>query len=971
MSRKLALAGVLSCVAASAHAQATKPAVPAPAEHPAKPAEEKPVTPEDLDTEVEAITITASGKPYGAVMGDIPPEETFSAADVRSFGVSSITDLLTELTPQTTSGLGGDPVVLLNGRRISGMGEIRDIPTEAIQRVEILPEEVALKYGYSADQKVVNVVLRQRFRAATVEGQVGGSTAGGQLSEMANYSRLQLNRQGRTNIAVKIQNSDRLLESDRDLISRNDSGLYDLVGNIGPALPGATQIDPAFSALVGTPVTVAGVPGSAASGRPALAAFAPNVANTSDLSDSRTLLPENQQLSINSVTNRYILDNVSATLNLGLTASRGNSLLGPARARLLIPGGDPFSPFSQTVALYRYLGELAPLEQTNRNLAGHAGFTLNRDTETLRLSLTGNYDHAISKTQTDRGVDLTGVQTRLTALDPTLNPFAPLSGLSLTQDRARSTTDTADLQFVANGALAKFKAGDLSTTFKLGVSGTKLDARSFRNGVEADSDQSRGDVSTQVSFDLPLASRRKGVRAGIGDLSANLNLAARQVSDFGTLTTLGGGLNWSPVKPVSFIVSMTRQENAPSIAQLGNPLVTTPNAQVFDYVRGVSVNLTRISGGNPNLKAEERNVLKLGASFKPEKIQGLSLTANYTRIRIDNPVAGFPAATAAVEAAFPDRFTRDADGALTRIDSRPVNFAKRESEQIRWGLNFSRQIGKTPPPPPGGWRGRQGGQGVGGQRQDGSTVPGAELLRRSPGAATGEPTRAPQPDDQAQSQQPQQNPPAQTGEEPPRPTFGDRGGGGDGPRFGGGNGGGGRGGGGGFGGRGGGGGNPRATRLQLALFHTVHLRERVTIADGVPALDLLDGDVLGSGGGQPRNEVEAQAGITRYGLGARVSANWRSATHVRAGLGGASTDLDFSDLGTINLRLFADLGVRRELVLAHPILRGMRLTFAVNNLFDQQQTVRDATGAVPLTYQPDYLDPRGRVVSFNVRKLLF
>ena len=966
MSRKLALAGVpllgiWACVATSAYAQATKPAVPASAEQTPKPAAEKPVTPDDLDTEVEAITITASGKPYGAVMGDIPPEETFSAADVRSFGVSSITDLLTELTPQTTSGLGGDPVVLLNGRRISGMGEIRDIPTEAIQRVEILPEEVALKYGYSADQKVVNVVLRQRFRAATVEGQVGGSTAGGQLSEMANYSRLRLNRDGRTNIAVKIQNSDRLLESDRDLTSRNDSGLYDLIGNIGPALPGATQIDPAFSALVGAPVTVAGAPGSAASGRPALSAFTPNVANTSDLSDSRTLLPENQQLSLNSVTNRYILDRVSATLNLGLTASRNNSLLGPARARLLIPGGDPFSPFSQTVALYRYLGELAPLEQTSRNLAGHAGFTLTKDTEDLRLSLTGAYDHAISKTETDRSVDLTGVQTRLTAQDPTMNPFAPLSGLSLTRDRARSTTDTADLQFVANGALAKFKAGDLSTTFKLGVSGTKLDARSFRGGVEADSDQSRGDLNTQVSFDLPLASRRKGVRAGIGDLSANLNLAARQVSDFGTLTTIGGGLNWSPLKPVSFIVSATRQENAPSIAQLGNPLVTTPDARVFDYVRGATVDVTRVSGGNPNLRAEERNVLKFGVNFRPEKIQGLTLNANYTRIRIDNPVAGFPAATAAVEAAFPDRFTRDADGNLTRIDSRPVNFAKRESEQIRWGLNFSRQIGKTPPPPPGGWRARQG---VGGQRQDGASIPGGDLLRRAPanGAAGGEPGRAPRPDDQAQNPQSQ---PAQAGEEPPRPNFGDRGGG-EGPRF---AGGGGRGGGG-FGGRGGGG-NPRATRLQLALFHTIHLRERVMIADGVPALDLLDGDVLGSGGGQPRHEIEAQAGITRYGLGARVSADWQSATHVRAGLGGASTDLDFSDLATINLRLFADLGVRRELVQAHPILRGTRLTLSVNNLFDQRQTVRDATGVVPLTYQPDYLDPRGRVLSFNVRKLLF
>jgi hypothetical protein len=845
------------------------------------------------------------------------------------------------------------------------MGEIRDIPTEAIQRVEILPEEVALKYGYSADQKVVNVVLRQRFRAATVEGQVGGPTAGGQLSEMGNYSRLQLNRQGRTNVAVKIQNSDRLLESDRDLISRADNGLYDLVGNVAPALPGATQLDPLL------PVAAAGVPASAAGGAPPLSAFSP-AANTSDLSDTRTLLPQNTQLTINSVTNRYILDNVSATLNLGLTASRGNSLVGPARARLLIPAGDPFSPFSQDVALYRYLGELAPLEQTNRNLSGHAGFTLTKDTEDLRLSLTGNYDHAITRTETDRGVDLTDVQTRLTALDPTLNPFAPLSGLTTTQDRARSTSDTADLQFVANRSLAKFRAGDLSTTFKLGATGTKLNATSLRNGVAADSDQSRGDINTQVSFDLPLASRRKGVRAGIGDLSANLNLAARQVSDFGTLTTVGGGLNWSPVKPVSFIVSVTRQENAPSISQLGNPLVTTPNSQVFDYVRGASVDVTRISGGNPDLKAEQRNVLKLGASFRPEKIQGLSLTANYTRTRIDNPVAGFPAATAAVEAAFPDRFTRDADGVLTRIDSRPVNFAQRESQQIRWGLNFSRQIGKTPPPPAGGWRGRQG---VGGQRQDGTTVPGADLLNRQRGdGGDGGPARAPQPDDQAQNQTGQTSQ-TQAGEEPPRPTFGDNGGGGpggpgggDGPRFGGG----GRGGGG-FGGRAGGGGrgNPRATRLQLALFHTIHLRERVEIADGIPALDLLKGDVLGSGGGQSRHEIQAQAGITHYGLGARLSANWESATHVRAGLGGASSDLDFSDLATVNLRLFADLGVRREWVQAHPILRGTRLTLSINNLFDEKQTVRDATGAVPVTYQPDYLDPRGRVIAFNVRKLLF
>lgn len=964
-NHKLALVGLLGCVAASAaQAQEVKPAAvapeatkaPAPTRAPrAQPAPQtaprSTPTTEPEDTEVEAITITATGKPYGAVLGDIPPEQTLTAADVRAFGVSSMEDLLTELTPQTTSGLGGAPVVLLNGRRISGQGEIRDIPTEAIQRVEVLPEEVALKYGYAADQKVVNIVLRQRFRAQTVDATIGGSTEGGQASQQLNWSQLQLNREGRTNLAIKIQNSDHLLESDRDLVSRSNSGLYDFTGNIASVDGGSLS---ALSALAGAPVTVAGVPASAATTAPSLSAFLPTAgrANTSDITDDRTLLPRNRQLSINSVTNRYILDNVSATLNLGMTASQSDALLGPARARLTLPAASPFSPFGQDVLLYRYLGDQDALGQTTRNLAGHAGFTLNRDTETLRLSLTGNYDHAISKTETDRSVDLTGVQARLTAQDPTLNPFAPLTGLAVNSDRARSITDSGDLEFVANGALAKLRAGDLSTTLKFGVSGSRLTATSRRSGVESDSELSRGDANAQVSFDLPLASRRKGVRAGIGDLSTNLNLAVRSVSDFGSLSTIGGGVNWSPIKPVSFIVSATRQENAPSISQLGNPLITTPNAQVFDYVRGQSVDVTRISGGNPDLQAETRNVLRFGATWKPTQVQGLTLTANYSRVRIDNPVSSFPAATAAVEAAFPDRFTRDADGVLTRIDTRPVNFAKRESEQIRWGFNFSRQIGAAPPPQPGDVRQRFGG--------DLAARPGAEAADRPQASTTDTPS-----DPNALQQQTQA--PA-VGDTVPRPGL-DAGGSGDsarGPIGGQGFGGQGFG-----GGRGGGGGNPRATRLQLALFHTLHLKERVTIADGVPALDLLDGDVIGSGGGQARNEIEAQAGITRSGLGARLTANWKSGTHVDSGAGGAATDLDFSSLATVNLRLFANLGVRRELVAKYPVLRGTRLTLAVNNLFDEKQTVRDATGGIPVTYQPDYLDPRGRVVQFSVRKLLF
>lgn len=113
----------------------------------------------DADADVDdSNTILVTGqrqRQRGAVVGDVPPIQQLDAGDVRALGVSSVAELLGELSPQTRSGQGRggeQPVTLLNGRRISGFREIRDIPTEAIERVDILPEEVALKYGYSADQ---------------------------------------------------------------------------------------------------------------------------------------------------------------------------------------------------------------------------------------------------------------------------------------------------------------------------------------------------------------------------------------------------------------------------------------------------------------------------------------------------------------------------------------------------------------------------------------------------------------------------------------------------------------------------------------------------------------------------------------------------------------------------------------------------------------------------------------------------
>jgi hypothetical protein len=889
--------------------------------------------------------LVIGGRPEGSVVGDATPEVTFTARDIRSFGVSSIADLIAELAPQTTSGQGRggeSPVVLLNGKRVSSFAEIRDIPTEAIQRVEVLPEEVALKYGYRPNQKVVNVVLRRRFKAFTGELEGAMPTAGGQFSPELDTGLFHIMGPSRLTATLKYQRSSALYENERDITPQTPRQPFDITGNITSTVAG-NPIDPALTALLGRPATVIGVPSSAANGRPSLADFASGTVNQSDLGAYRTLLPQTDALTANVVLARTLFDNVAASFNGTLTLNQSDSAQGlattqgPGNAQLILPGGSPFSPFAADTYLYRYLEELGPLGQKSRDITGHLGATFSGSLSGWQWTLTGNYDHGFSRTDTDRGFDLSGFKSRIAALDPSLNPFAPISEDLITGqliDRARSTSDVGSAELVVSGSPFSLPAGTVTTSIELGGTLSGLNTRSVRSGVVASADLSRDLFQGQFSIDVPLTSRKNNVLAALGDLSVNFNAGHEGYSDVGGLNSIGAGLNWKPIKPISFIASLNKEEGAPTMQQLGNPLVSTTGVRVFDYIRGETTEITRVSGGNPLLSADNRRVIKLGVTLKPLAKEDLTITANYTNSRIKDPIASFPTATAAIEGAFPDRFTRDANDRLLQIDSRPINFARQNSEEFRWGINFSKQL-SSPPPPAGGARGQQ-------QQQPSlrELLPPGQTQNNNPPSSTSQ---------------------ANTGERPGGPAGPGQGGGGPGAGPGGG-----RFPGGGFG-RGGGG---RGTRLQLAVYHTVHLQEQIRVYDGGPVLDLLDGDAIGSGGGQARHEVQAQAGLTHNGLGSRLSFSWQSGTTVNGGLNGTQP-LRFSDLATLNLRLFANLGQQQKLVTKMPFLRGSRVTLSITNLFDAHQNVRDATGVTPISYQPDYLDPLGRSIRISFRKLFF
>ncbi|PKP97286.1 MAG: ABC transporter ATP-binding protein, partial [Alphaproteobacteria bacterium HGW-Alphaproteobacteria-13] len=190
------------------------------------------------DTTEQPIDIAAAGSPdpvyddyeheivvtaprlAGQLDTDIAAEAELDEAAIASYGASSIAELLDALEPQTRSGRGrggGRPVMLVNGRRISGFGAVRNLPPEAIAKIEIFPEEVALQYGYAATERVVNFVLKPNFRQVSVEAEAGIPTQGGRFQSEVEPAFVAIGQNGRVNVNAGWEHKTMLMESERDL----------------------------------------------------------------------------------------------------------------------------------------------------------------------------------------------------------------------------------------------------------------------------------------------------------------------------------------------------------------------------------------------------------------------------------------------------------------------------------------------------------------------------------------------------------------------------------------------------------------------------------------------------------------------------------------------------------------------------------------------------------------------------------
>ncbi len=921
--------------------------------------------------QVEDDTILVFGaRLIDSIESPQPPLLELDPQDIAAYGVGSIGELLDALGPSVTSnrgrGGGGRPIVLVNGIRVASFRDIRSYPPEAIDKVEVFSEETAQQYGYRPDQRIVNFILKDNYSSREIELGYGQPFDGGFSNHEIEGTYLRIDGGRRLNIQLVWEGSTGLTEAERGVVQ---SGAQPIL----PSDPDQAN----FRTL-----------------------RAPQDEYKATLNWSTPLGKDGSTLSLNGTFEREDTKRLQGIDSVTLTDPDGNDLVRSFNA------ANPLTIVGQQ-------DEYALGASVTTNQSGW------RITGTLDASRSENA--SIRARRADTSGLIADAAAGTLALDASLDGLVDEVGF----DFADTQTDSISSLVTARGLTFVLPAGDVSLTLDAGYNWNRIESADTRN-PGALTQLTRGDVNGGAALTIPLT-QRGGFGGAIGEFSLNASAGVDHLSDFGTLYDWTLGLTWGLTDSLSLNANRFVREAAPGLGQLGNPEIATENVPIFDIVNGETVLATVIDGGNPNLPAQEQRDWKFGLNWELPFMDQGRLNVDYIRNTTNDLSSGFPVLTPEIEAAFPGRVLRDATGRLIQLDDRPVSFAEQFLERIEVSLNMRGQFGENAGGRgPGGRFGGRGGGGRGeggrgggapsagvsdgpppqarGERGGGSRegrdparmaqmratfceTPEAELRMRltaaiaaaangeePPPGSDGEPLRIPprmlerlRSDDGTLDQErfaamrericsgdgPPATPPAGTApqsapqsEPQSRPANGfaaaaaARGG------------------------------RPSGNsgRWFANITYRLELDNTVLIAPGIAPLDLLDGDAIGSTG-QPRHSVRLRSGIFYGGFGGFVFARYTGqSTLDGSGLPG-STDLDFGDFVTFNMRAFVDFNQQEKLVEKIPILDDARFIIRVDNVFDARQRVTDSNGIVPVRFQPFLLDPVGRRFEVELRKL--
>lgn len=869
----------------------------------------------------DGSTIVVQGtRVRGQLYVDQPPVAEFDSEDIAAFGASSIEDVLAAIEPATGSGArggrgGGRPVFLINGMRVSSPREFRSYPPESILKIEVFPEEVAQRFGYSADQRVVNIILKPNFQAFTGEVEYEQPDRGGYSRNEQELTYLRIGETGRLNFNLEVEDGSMLTEAERGLTVDGD------------------PVEAQYRSLI-----------SDTWGAEATANYA------------RAFIDSGTSLSVNGTYER----------------SESRSLSG-----LAVDGATPIERRSASDSFSVGGSVNKPLGDWNATFTTDANRTLS-ETEIDRFDATG-FDIARSRTWTiDNAATLTGYPIELPAGELTATFDVGLDWTRIDSDDTRSDTDVSltrrslnggvnlsipvaerdgflgaigDVSLNLNagfenlsdfGTLADWSAGvNWRPTENLAFSATRIwreVAPSLANLGNPRIDEFNQSVYDYATGDTVLATVITG---GNPDLqaetqsdwkfSANWELPfwenTRLQADYGInrsrdVTSTPG---FSAAFEQAFPDRVTRSAAGELLAIDRRPLTLyETRSRVLSFglnTRGEIGKEPEETGGSEDRARGPRGAGQAdaprsgGGRFNPERMAAMRETFCSLPEGGTSDLSGVPEQ-------FRARLTdENGNPDPAKIAQARERFCGEEAEERARQFTAMRTALCAEPP-----------------QLDG--LPEEILARLRNEAGEIDPEKVAQMRTRLCAADDAQPAEARSG-------------------------GGRRGGGMPFGRGRGGDSEDRRARYFFSFNHNIALENEVLLSENGPLFDQLDGQVL-SGGSIPRHTSRLEGGLFWQGYGLRLSGNYTGEAEVQGSDALGSSDLFFNDLVTFDMRLFADLGEVFDK--DDGWMKGLRLSLVADNIFDARRRVTDEDGNVPEAYEPFRIDPTGRYLGIDLRK---
>jgi hypothetical protein len=609
-----------------------------------------------------------------AALQDVDPEQTYDEDRVGSYDVSTVGELLDQVRDENGD---NDPSVLVNGQPVRDLGDIADLPVEAIQRIEQLPRGAAQRIGGTSGQRAYTGVLKPSVKSATVTLSREQATEGGWGMSRAEALLTYVHEQDRLNLTLRHSDSDILLEADRDIVPRPQTFPYARLGNVLPF--SGTQVDPVLSARFGQPVTIVALNGNALPGVADLLAGA-NQTNPSDAAFYRSIRSASRPYEAAVAGNKVLSPELTLSFNGRLNWNKNESLRGLPSGRFLVPATNPYTPFSTPVFLT--LNDPArPLVSTSDTTTKSFTATLHGNFGSWHATLLGNYNERESTFVSELNGFFSG---GFFTVGPATNPFAgTLPGLIPVTSRT-STSHNIDRQVSgdAEGPVFHLPAGPLLARAGASALWTTFEGLDFFGPHGFD----RRELTVKAGVTIPLTSETFLPSLGRSELAFDVGRV--DVGPYGTIHRYSVAFNWTPVDWLRVTATQFKDGTAIYPELLAAPQVTTENVPYFDPLRNETVDVRLITGGVSSLVNESELTRQLSVTATPLPKYNMQLSAEYQEVELRNQLGALPEPSTAVVLAFPDRFIRDANGRLSVVDTSTINFANETTSQLRLGVNF-------------------------------------------------------------------------------------------------------------------------------------------------------------------------------------------------------------------------------------------------------------------------------------------